>query len=224
MATVADRFAANDFVEVERYKALSSAAVASLVAGVLSALALLDWTLGVIPFLGLLLGGFALYRIRANPAEITGQRLAVIGMALSSLFWAAGAGWLSYTYMTEVPEGYERISYAQLQPDPKFPAQAIPPSAQQLDGQRVFIKGYAYPGRQQTNIKEFVLVRDRGTCCFGGSTPKLTDMIQVRLKDPLRLDYSLRLQRLAGTFRVERSKASDDLGGVLYHLDADYLK
>jgi hypothetical protein len=49
-------------------------------------------------------------------------------------------------------------------------------------------------------------------------------MIQVRLKEPLSLDYSLAVRGLAGTFRVRPDQASDNLGGVLYHLEADYAK
>jgi hypothetical protein len=224
MTTVAEPQFNASYSEQYQYKVLSSAAVASMAAGVLSALALLDWRLGLIPAMGILLGALALFRIRANPTEITGQKLAIAGIALSTVLWATGAARLTYVYLTEVPDGYQRIAYSQLQPDPNVPGQTVPPSAQQLDGQRVFIKGFAYPGSQQTGIREFVLCRDQGTCCFGGATPKLTDMVQVKLKDPLRLDYSTRMLGLAGTFRVERGQASDDLGKVLYHLEADYLK
>ena len=55
-------------------------------------------------------------------------------------------------------------------------------SYKELDGKKVFIKGYMYPSSQMTGIREFVLCRDNGTCCFGGQ-PRLTDMIRVKLKD-----------------------------------------
>ena len=97
-------------------------------------------------------------------------------------FWLFGWSWLGFVYATEVPEGYQRIGYGQLQPDPNHPDEPIPPAAKELDGQKVFIKGYVYPTISQHGIREFLLVRDEGSCCFGGN-PKITDRIQVTLRD-----------------------------------------
>lgn len=205
-----------------QYRALSSLAVASIIFGVLSVLALLDWIFGIIPVLGMLLGVWALLRIRANPRDLTGGPLAWCGVALSLLLLVSGWARLTYVYLTEVPEGYQRISYAELQPE--TPNQLFPPSALKLDGQKVFIKGYVYPGAQQTGIRQFVLVRDNGTCCFGGPEPKLTDMIQVTLQDPLRLNHSTRLHKLAGTLRVQPMDDQSGFDRVIYHLDADHLE
>jgi hypothetical protein len=224
MAVVADKPYDGELSEFDGYRALSSAAVGSLVAGVLSALSFLSSLFWVLPVFGLLLGIVAVARIRANPTELTGRKLALAGMVMSTLFWAGGASWLIYVYVTEVPDGYVRISYEQLQPEGNASAATVPASAMMLDGQRVFIKGYMYPGSQTTDIRELVLVRDQGACCFGGPTPKLTDMIQVKMQDPLRVDYSQKLRSFAGKFRVEKSKATGDLGVVLYHLEADYVK
>jgi hypothetical protein len=68
-----------------------------------------------------------------------------------------------------------------------------------------------------------VLCRDNGTCCFGGK-PKLTDMIEVTLKYPLKLDYSPRLHKFAGVFHVQTVQSSDVSSSVLYQLEADYLQ
>jgi hypothetical protein len=205
------------------YRALSTLAVVSCVLGVLSVLAFLDWSLAVIPFVGAFCGAVALRRIRANASELSGQGLAKIGLALSFLFFAGGWSLLTFEYMTEVPEGYERLSYAQLQPDADNPGKVIPPSAMDWNGKQVFIKGYMYPGAQDSGITTFILCRDNGDCCFGGQ-PKMTDRIQVKLKKPLTAKYHKGLRRLAGTFRVEPGRGTDELAGVLYHLDADYLK
>ncbi|MBL9125331.1 MAG: DUF4190 domain-containing protein [Planctomycetaceae bacterium] len=209
--------------EGEDYRALSSTAVASLVAGVLSVLCFLGWSMAILPLLGVLLGARALWSIRRTPDELTGKRLAVAGIVLSLACFAGGWGWLSYVYLTEVPDGYTRVSFSQLQPDASRQGEIFPPSALELDGKRVFIKGYVKPGAQAGGIKEFLLVRDLRECCFGDSTPKLTDMVLVRLQDPLRADFSLWPRGLAGTLHVK----PDALGrpdSVLYSLDADYLK
>lgn len=211
--------------EYERYRALSTSAVASLIVGVLSVLAILDWTLVAIPLVGIGLSILALAKIRRHADELTGQRLAQTGLVLSLVFGIVGPALLTHQYVTEVPEGYERISYAELQPDETQPGQQVPPSALALEGKKIFIKGYVYPGRDKDGIRRFLLVRDRGECCFGGN-PKITDRILVTLEDPLRLTYSTRIHKLAGTFHVEvRNSAIDDAsGGVYYHLTADHLE
>jgi hypothetical protein len=172
---------------------------------------------------------FALRQIRGYPGEFTGLKLAIGGMTLSCLMLAGGVGLTFYNYATELREGYLRIGYDLLQPesDPPEGVPVDPPaSARALDGKKVFIKGYAYSpnsGGYATGIKEFMLVRDRGDCCFGGE-PKITDMIYVRLKKPGQsLTWSMRLQKLHGTLHIRRSKSIDGLGACIYHLDADYL-
>lgn len=203
------------------YRALSALAVTSLVLGVCSLAAFLDWSLALFPLVGIVFAVWAIIRIRRNPELLTGTGIARAGLALSILCWAGGWTWLTYDYLTEVPPGYERISYSELQSDADGPP--VPAAAQALDGKRVFIKGYVYPGAQTQGIRRFVLVRDNGTCCFGGALPKLNDMIDVTLADPLRVAYSTGVFRVAGTFRVQQTEAPG-LGQVLYQLDADYVK
>ena len=135
-----------------------------------------------------------------------------------------GTVYSSYVYATEVPEGFFRISFTELQPNEGSPL-PIPESALSLDGERIFVKGYVHPAvTRRKGIKQFVLVPDMGTCCFGGQ-PKLTDMIEVTLKDPLRVNYSLSQVKLAGTFKVSPIKKNvSGLDGVYYQLDAEYAR
>jgi hypothetical protein len=127
-------------------------------------------------------------------------------------------------YATEVPEGYARISFYDLNPaDSRAPA-FPPPDAVALDGKKVFIKGYVYPDGQSTNIKRFVLIPDLGTCCFGGQ-PKLTDMVLVTLHDPHRTVYNQRKRKLTGTLRVDTSlKPVAGVNGVFYQLEAESIQ
>jgi hypothetical protein len=209
----------------EQYRALSTAAVASLILGLLSCLAILDWMLIVVPVVGTALGAYALTSVRRHRDELTGEKLARIGLVLSVLFLVAGPSWLTYEYLTEVPDGYERISYSDLQPDPEQAGQQVPPSALDLEGKHVFIKGYVYPGREKDGIRQFLLVRDQGDCCFGGN-PKITDRIQVTLAGPLRVSYQSRLFKVGGKFHVAPTDQATGgaKGGVFYHLDADYVQ
>ena len=191
----------------EQYRALSTAAVASLIVGLLSSLAILDWMLIAIPAIGVPLAAYAWLKSRAQLAMSSpAAGLARAGFALSLLFLIVGPARLTYVYVTEVPEGYERISYAELQPDPEQAGQIVPPSALELEGKKIFIKGYVYPGREKDGIRKFLLVRDQGDCCFGGN-PKITDRIQVTLVDPLRLN--LRAATAQGGRHVPRRSAAD---------------
>jgi hypothetical protein len=102
----------------------------------------------------------------------------------------------------------------------EHPQLPVSPKALELNGKKVFIKGYVYPDGRQSNIKRFVLVPDMGTCCFGGQ-PKLTDMIEVTLTDPDRIKYSFQKRKLAGELLVDTQlKPVTGLGGVYFQLKA----
>jgi hypothetical protein len=213
--------APNDF---SQYRALSTLAVMSLVVGLLSSLALLDWVWLPIAVAGVLLGAHAWRKVNSRRDELSGAGLAKTGLVLSALCLVGGPARLSYEYKHEVPDGYARISYDELQPNPAVPGELVPPSAKALDEKKVFIKGYVYyTGQQKDGIESFLLVRDQGDCCFGGN-PKISDRIQVRLVDPLRLTYSTRLHKVAGVMHVKPQAATELKGGVYYYLEADHLQ
>jgi hypothetical protein len=213
----------DDAVEYARYKAVSTAAVASLVVGLLSLLTFLDFWFAFIPVVGLVLGAVALKKIRANPEELTGEPVAKLGLALNLVIGIAGPATLLYIYATEVPDWAQRISYAELQPDKAVPGEVVPPSVRELDGQKVFIKGFIFPDSQKDGIRQFVLCRDKGDCCFGGD-PKLTERILVTLAEPNTIGFSEKMFKVAGTFHFKPTQAPGTLGAVLYHLDAEYVK
>ena len=139
-------------------------------------------------------------------------------MAVCAAALIGGLAYQSVVYTTELPPGYSRLSYAELQPADGDPPDAVPAAAQALDGRDVLLKGYMYPGKQQLGIVQFLLVRDQGDCCFGGN-PKITDRVLVHLADPAGVEFSPRLRKIAGRFHV-RPVGTDALaGGVLYHLE-----
>lgn len=215
-----------DFVEdaYHPYRAVSKAAIVSLVIGVLGLLALAGPMLVVIPLAGAFAGWRALAAIRRYPDELAGRGLAFGAIALNGVLFLGGSTYHTAVYMTEVPEGAQRISFRDLQPTRDNPDLPVSPRALELDGEYVFIKGYLYPDGQQHNIKRFILVPDMGTCCFGGQ-PKLTDMIEVTLRDPLRAHFAIRRRSLAGILRVDTDlKPVSGLGGVYYQLDAKHFR
>lgn len=227
--------------QYEQYRTLSISAVTALIFGVLSLLAVpvlsVFGAILVLPLMGVLLGLFAVWTVYSRPEEFTGQRIAATGLGLSAAMLLLG-GVLNYQLNhIEVPAAYQdkQVYFWELQPqeeiDLTFLMQMrgrdielpLPERAKSLDGKKVFITGYVYPGAQKSDLKKFVLVPDKGTCCFGGQ-PKLTDMIEVTLADPLRVDYSFWKRGVAGTLKVHSALQSrDQLTGVVYELQADYL-
>jgi hypothetical protein len=207
------------------YLAVSKAAVTSLVLALLGLAGLVVWQFLVMPLVAVVLGLVGIANLRKYPNELTGTTAAIFGIVLGSFLVVCGGSWHVYVYFTEVPDGFERISFRELQPDPrKQTILPIPRSALELDGKKVFIKGYVYPDGQIEGIKRFILIPDLDTCCFGGQ-PELTDMIEVTLRDPHRISYSYTCRRLAGVFRVSpQKKEIAKLNGVYYQLDAEYVK
>jgi hypothetical protein len=216
-----DGYDAEPSEDYASYRSLSLAAVLSCVLGVASFLAFFDWWLVVLPVAGIVLGLLALRRIAARSNELTGRIPAAIGVALSAVGLVGGQATLWYQRITELRPGEVRMSYSDLQP-PDRSLIPVPDSAYQFDGKQVLVKGYVLAGNRKDGIRTFILVRDKGDCCFGGN-PKLTDRILVRLKPGLTFSYTDRLQKLAGLFRIEQGQAVDVAGNVIYQLeDAEF--
>ena len=116
--------------------------------------------------------------------------------------WGAGYGRLIYVYYTQAPPGYRLISYDDLHVDPAKPDEPIPQLAFDLVESRGFLKGYMYPGRQQTGITEFLLCRDNGVCPYCKPNPDPTDLVQVKLAPGLTANFTTHLVAVGGEFSV----------------------
>lgn len=119
------------------YTSLSRAAVLSLVFGILGLLSWYSPLLLFLSFLGAIFALIAFSNLKKFPNELSGRNLAGFGGLLSLLMLVASPVKHTYVYYTELPEGYERISFAAL----KSPIGApdIPPqTAIELDGKKVF--------------------------------------------------------------------------------------
>ena len=75
--------------EVARYRALSSLAVAGLLAGLLSPLAMFAPVLWLVPLAAVVLSGLALRRIAARWPELVGRPAALAGLMLGVAFLVA---------------------------------------------------------------------------------------------------------------------------------------
>ena len=206
-----------------QYRAISGVAIAAAALALASPLAFFDWWLAVVPVLGMVLGSVALRDIARRPTALTGRPLALAAILVSAVALGGGLVRLATVYAEELPEGFERLSYAALQPLPGDPADAVPEAALAADGRDVLLKGYMYPGRQTSGIRQFLLVRDQGDCCFGGN-PKITDRVLVTLAEPAGIEFTPRLVKIAGRFSVRPAGAPDVGGGVLYHLEGGRVR
>lgn len=219
------------------YRPLSVGAIASVVFGLLSFLTFVAGgdslaaclLMCPIPAVGITVGLRALAQIRSMPDQMSGGRLAVAGVMLSMIGLVGGLGYSGYVYATEVPPGYSRTSFGDLRPDEveqrgNLP---VPRDIQELDGEKVFIKGFmradSTPVRH--NIKTFLLVRDNNQCCFGDiSSVKYFDQVLVNTTGSLSTDYSTGIYRLGGTLRIHPENVRRGVGYPVYTLEADHLE
>ncbi len=208
--------------EIQNYKPISPMATLSLlcgIAGVIAAITVVDlgWAFAAVPAIAAVLGFRGLRSIKRY--DMAGRGAAKLGIVVSTLALLGGTGYYVYYLKTAIPPGYAEITYEPLQ---TATPEAADSSAKALDGKKIYLRGYIYPTNQSTGIKTFMLCRDNGTCCFGGQ-PKLTDMVEVKLQEPLTLDYTSSLHGVGGVFRV-KSEGAGKLGTVVYHIDnADVL-
>jgi hypothetical protein len=187
------------------YRPVPVHAVVAVTLGVLSATSLLSITGVGVAFLGFLISGFSLWRIRASGGVLGGTTVAACGLALSVLFLAGGAAYQSYMYKTEVPDGYQRISFTNDISRKGFVVvdgrMDLHDDVKALLGKDLFLKGFIYPPPQQEGLHEFLLVKDSGTCCFGGQ-PRPQDMIGVVMDGDQTIDYYNGMVAVAGTLQL----------------------
>jgi hypothetical protein len=83
--------------QLAQYQGLSAAAVVGLILGLLAPLAVMDPVLWAVPLLGILVNGWALWRIAGRSPMLVGRRAALAGLILSTLLAAAAiTDWLAH--------------------------------------------------------------------------------------------------------------------------------
>jgi len=206
----------NDAYSNDEFRSVSKAAVACLVFAILSAAAFLSQLFVILPIIGIGCGMAALAEIRRYPLELAVCAVMLIGSSVMH----------SYIYATEVPPDHRRISFGDLRDNQKT---NLPYSekAKELDGQKVFIKGYVRPpSGKKKRLKNFIMVGDFGDCCFGGN-PKITEVIAVKISSDDTVDYSYGLRRIGGTFRLNpntRPVNEKEVPQVFYEIEANHVR
>src|SRR5436853_7787623 len=77
---------------VAGYNVVSGWAVAAVIVGILSATALINPLLWLVPAVGIGIAVIAMWRISRSRGELTGWNMALLGLLLSLMFGAAGPG------------------------------------------------------------------------------------------------------------------------------------
>lgn len=225
MAAVAHLSAPQDAVDFP-YRAVSRAAIASLVLAVLALIGLIPTfeALLVLALFGIAAAMMGMRAVRRYPAEYSGGAVALTGLMLNLAILVGGAAEHTYIYMTEVPEGYQRVHFYELQ-QPKNVADGPTSRAIALDGEQIFLKGYIHPASGDGLLKRFVLVPDLGTCCFGGQ-PRSSDMVDVTLSGNQTIRSGLTRVKLAGKLLVNQHglNKGDFDNPVFYRLRADLVR
>ena len=205
------------------YKNISKSAVFSIALGILSTSGFLFAAGVTFSLVGMGFASIALVAIRKYPNELTGVRVAIFGLAFCAVSFLAASGMHTYIYLTEVPPDHTRLTFGEIK-SPKYRQYTPTERAIEMDGKKVFIKGYTFPGKQKKNLAQFLLVGDFGQCCFGGN-PEPTHLVKVSIKNGRKIDYSQRLRKLSGTFRVLSGVNTDNEGkGYLYEIAVDEIK
>ncbi|MCI0332044.1 MAG: hypothetical protein L0228_02310 [Planctomycetes bacterium] len=221
--------------EALQYRALHTGAILGLVLGVLSVFMVVAAAnslqscllVAPIPVLGMAISLRSLARIRREPELYTGRQLATLGLVLSLVFLIGGVSYGGYIYLTEVPEGYTRISFNTMRPDEiqERGGVKVPPEITALDGKKVFIKGYIRPDSITVSrgIDRFLLVRDNNQCCFGDiSTIKYYDQIDVDMVGSRRVDYEQGVFRIGGVLHVHPENLALGPTKPVFSLEADH--
>jgi hypothetical protein len=233
--TTLDQYTEPGTDETIHYRALHTGAIVGFVLGLLSLFTLISASTTLeacllvtpIPILGMFISLRSLARIRRESDQYTGKWLAIAGLALSTFFLVSGVGYGFYVYRTEVPDGYDRISFETLRPTEQQERGGVyvPPEVKALAGKRVFIKGYIRPGSApvRTGIDRFLLVRDNNQCCFGDlSKVNYFDQMAVQITSSHRVEDTLDILRMGGILEINEQNLALGPGYPVFSLKADY--
>ncbi|MEZ5940973.1 MAG: DUF3299 domain-containing protein [Planctomycetaceae bacterium] len=225
--TKADRYA--DFGEYDggnefSYRPVPIFAVCGFVLALMSTLAVVVWIAIPIAVVALVVSAISAVVISRSRDSYSGLWMTVVGMILPVVCTAMGVAYQIHLYKTEVPEGFQRVSFYKdisekgFVQDRTSPLPKPPDDVASLDGKKVFLKGYIYPTKQVSGLTKFLLLKDNGQCCFGGK-PALQDRITVDLVG-FDVDHTYNKVSVSGTFRINPNFTGDEADAV-YHIDAD---
>ena len=113
-----------------------------------------------------------------------------------------------------------------IEPDAPYAASMLTDSIRELDGKTIKLRGYILPSTlfRETDIEEFVLVRDNQECCFGPGAA-LYDCVVVNMVGGAKTDFTTRPVTVTGKFVLKEYKYPDDSGHfAIFNLQATAVK
>jgi hypothetical protein len=219
--TVPNHAASNEFSDGEfNYRPVPILAPVSLFFGVCSLIAFLANVVGaIIGLFGVVAGTVCLLIIRRANGEMGGKTICKIGLGLSALCFSAGLSLHIYNYATEVPEGFRRVHFQSEISKKGFVFEngirKLHPDVAKLEGKKIFLKGFMWNTMEMTGLKQFLMLKDNGKCCFGGD-PKPTDMIWIEMQGKEVDQYDV-MVAVAGVLRCAPNAPE---GEAVYILEA----
>ncbi len=207
------------------YTPLSPWAMAAIGLGVVGLTAFLGLFGIVVAAAGMVVSAAAIFQIRGQQGMVRGMLAAVLGLFLSLGSVSGGIATQVYNYNTEVPEGYQRVSFPNEISAHQFTTYAggvrrLKPEVRKLVGKKIFVKGFMWLSQEDENLDSFVFLKDNGECCFGGS-PQPYDMMQVEMQDGKRVDGHNGMISVAGVLRANVDAGPEE---AVYTLEADMVE
>ncbi|MGI9516242.1 MAG: DUF3299 domain-containing protein, partial [Pirellulaceae bacterium] len=99
---------------------------------------------------------------------------------------------------------FEDIAF-EMEEDVEFSRDYLTTEIEELDGQRISLRGYMLPGTKLSGIKLFILVRDNQECCFGPGAA-LCDCVLIKLKSGHEVDFMVYPVKVEGTFMLKEKR------------------
>ncbi|WP_437188251.1 hypothetical protein SH668x_001688 [Planctomicrobium sp. SH668] len=218
-------YASNEFGEFS-YRPVPVLSVVGLILSLLSFLAIFVWQAMPLCFLGFLFCGLGLWTIIRSDGAYGGWATSIVGLLLAPLFAICGISLQLYMYQTEVPDGYHRLNFVKDISDLKVVEEngkiGPPPRLVELDGKKVFLKGYIYQTKQTENLHSFLFVKDNQSCCFGAN-PEIWDRLGVVMDGEKTINYHAGRVAVAGTFRLNPEFNPEGQLEPLYVITADHF-
>ncbi|SFI00501.1 hypothetical protein [Planctomicrobium piriforme] len=208
------------------YRPVPVIAVVGLMLALLSSAAVFIWLVLPLCLVAFVISVLGFWVIRRSRGGYGGTGVAISGMFLAFVFFTGGIGFQVYAYQTEVPPGYQRVSFSQDISDKGMRYEdgkvSAPPEVAELDGKKVFLKGYIYQTGQLENLGAFLFVKDNADCCFGGK-PKLWDRLGVVMQEGKTINYRAGKVAVAGTFRLNPKFQGDNELEPIYIIEGDHF-
>jgi hypothetical protein len=210
----------------ETYRRLSTHAVVSAVFGGLSLLAWISPPLVAVATIAAICGGIAVVRLQGRSADVAGIRLAMGGLAVSSICLMGASVWHWHRYTIEVPEGYQRVELTDIFSPQSGHSTAewvlderrwrdeptdeqrihVSPTALQLDGHRIAVKGYVDPIASHEPVSAFTMSR-LGWTGFGSKADP-GEQLNIQLANGDSTDYFAAPVVVSGVFHIETDSSN----------------